>query len=141
MQVIWTTWNYEAKMKNKINKDINEQDYFDNFLKSIPEQTKRSARISLDIASQINSILKKKNISQRELASRLNKKESEISKWLSGNHNFTIKTLAGIETILGEEIISVPIYDKKTSNKPVWIGTHKEYDKINLKDIKYVKTD
>jgi ribosome-binding protein aMBF1 (putative translation factor) len=104
-------------MKNKINKDINEQDYFDNFLKSIPEQTKRSARISLDIASQINSILKKKNISQRELASRLNKKESEISKWLSGNHNFTIKTLAGIETILGEEIISVPIFDKKTSNK------------------------
>lgn len=23
----------------------------------------------------------------------------------------------------------------------IWIGTHKEYDKINVKDIKYVKTD
>ncbi len=23
----------------------------------------------------------------------------------------------------------------------VWIGTHKEYDKINVKEIKYVKTD
>jgi ribosome-binding protein aMBF1 (putative translation factor) len=100
-------------MKNKINKNINDQDYFDKFLKSIPEQTKRSARISLDIASQINAILKKKNISQRELAFRLDKKESEISKWLSGNHNFTIKTLAGIETILGEDIVTVPILAEK----------------------------
>jgi ribosome-binding protein aMBF1 (putative translation factor) len=94
-------------MKNKISKNINDNEFIDNLLKSIPEQTKRSARISLDIASQINSILKRKNITQRELALRLNKKESEISKWLSGNHNFTIKTLASIETILGEEIISV----------------------------------
>jgi ribosome-binding protein aMBF1 (putative translation factor) len=84
----------ESAMKNKINKNVNDNKFFYNFLKSIPEQTKRSARISMDIASQINSILKQKNISQRELASRLNKKESEISKWLSGNHNFTIKTLA-----------------------------------------------
>jgi transcriptional regulator with XRE-family HTH domain len=106
-------------MKNKINKNINDNVFFDNYLKSIPEQTKRSTRISLDIASQINSILKRKNITQRELASRLNKKESEISKWLSGNHNFTIKTLAGIETILGEEIITVSIFEKKPPEKPL----------------------
>ena len=106
-------------MKNKISKKKNDNEFFDDFLKSIPEQTKRSARISMDIASQINSILKRKNISQRELASLLNKKESEISKWLSGSHNFTIKTLAGIETILGEEIISVPIFEKKTTGKPL----------------------
>jgi ribosome-binding protein aMBF1 (putative translation factor) len=105
-------------MKNKINKDIDDNEFIDEFLKTIPEQTKRSSRISLDIASQINSILKRKNISQRELASRLNKKESEISKWLSGNHNFTIKTIAGIETILREEIITVPIFDKKSPDKP-----------------------
>ena len=106
-------------MKNKISKNLNDNEFIDNFLKSIPEQTKRLARISLDIASQINSILKRKNITQRELASRLNKKESEISKWLSGNHNFTIKTLASIETILGEEIISVLIFEKKNSEKPL----------------------
>ena len=111
-------------MKNKISKNINDNEFIDNFLKSIPEQTKRSARISIGIASQINSILKRKNISQRELASRLNKKESEISKWLSGNHNFTIKTLAGIETILGEEIISIPIFEKKTPDKPLSKKSH-----------------
>jgi ribosome-binding protein aMBF1 (putative translation factor) len=111
-------------MKKKINKKKNDNEFFDDFLKSIPEQTKRSARISMDIASQINSILKRKNITQRELASMLNKKESEISKWLSGNHNFTIKTLAGIETILGEEIISVPILEKKTPEKPLSKKNH-----------------
>jgi len=100
-------------LKNKIKKNINEQEFFDYFLKSIPKKTKRSVRISLDIASQINFILKQKNISQREFARLLNKKESEISKWLSGNHNFTVNTLATIEVVLGEDIINVPMYAKK----------------------------
>jgi len=90
-----------------------DQEFFNKFLDAIPEQTKRQVRISMNIASQINYLLKKKNISQRELASSLNKKESEISKWLSGNHNFTIKTLASIEEVLSEEIIMVPIHAKK----------------------------
>ena len=100
-------------MKKKNEKEVNDQEFFNKFLDAIPEQTKRQVRISMDIASQINYLLKKKNISQRELASSLNKKESEISKWLSGNHNFTIKTLASIEEVLGAEIIMVPIHAKK----------------------------
>jgi ribosome-binding protein aMBF1 (putative translation factor) len=105
-------------MKNKMNNDLDDNEFIEELLKTIPEQTKRYSRISMDIASQINYLLKRKNISQRELASLLNKKESEISKWLSGNHNFTIKTLASIETILREEIITVPIFEKKTPDKP-----------------------
>ena len=40
----------------------------------------------------------------------LNKKESEISKWLSGTHNFEIKTIAKIESVLEENIIQVPMF-------------------------------
>jgi hypothetical protein len=40
------------------------------------------------------------------------KRDSEISKWLGGGHNFTIATIAKIEAVLGEDIISVKKYRK-----------------------------
>ena len=46
---------------------------------------------------------------------------------MSGSHNFTIKTLAAIETILGEEIISAPI--KVKLSKIVSIGSSKWVEK------------
>jgi len=35
----------------------------------------------------------------------MKKKPSEINKWLKGNHNLTLKTLAKLEAELGEPII------------------------------------
>jgi transcriptional regulator with XRE-family HTH domain len=37
----------------------------------------------------------------------LHKRESEISKWMRGTHNFTIDTLVAIERVLGEPILYV----------------------------------
>jgi transcriptional regulator with XRE-family HTH domain len=90
---------------NKINKNKNEQQFFKDYLASIPDAVKKYVRLSVDIASQINSSLKQKNISQRDLAVSLDKNESEISKWLSGNHNFTLKSLAKLESVLDEQLI------------------------------------
>ncbi|MCZ8286906.1 MAG: helix-turn-helix transcriptional regulator, partial [Bacteroidia bacterium] len=39
---------------------------------------------------------------------KLGKSEAEISKWLSGTHNFTIRTLSKIEAELGESVITTP---------------------------------
>ena len=46
-------------------------------------------------------------MTQRALAEKLGKKESEVSKWLTGRHNFTTKTLAHISLALGEDVITV----------------------------------
>lgn len=35
----------------------------------------------------------------------MDKKPSEINKWLKGNHNLTLKTLAKLEAELGEPLI------------------------------------
>lgn len=59
---------------------------------------------SIAIAKQINIILQKSGKSQAELAGLLGKSESEVSKWLRGSHNFTLKTLSKIEEALGEPI-------------------------------------
>jgi transcriptional regulator with XRE-family HTH domain len=76
----------------------------------IPSYRKRMVRISVDIGAQIHEYMKQEGINQRELADRLEKKESEISKWLSGSHNFTIETVAKIEDIFGKRIILVPVF-------------------------------
>lgn len=37
----------------------------------------------------------------------LDKKESEISKWMRGTHNFTIETISAIENALGTPILQI----------------------------------
>ena len=58
-----------------------------------------------DIVLRINQILKAKGYTQKDLAEKMNKKPSEINKWLKGSHNLTLKTLAKLEAELGEPII------------------------------------
>ena len=58
-----------------------------------------------DIVLRINQLLQDKGYTQKDLADKMNKKPSEISKWLKGNHNLTLKTLAKLEAELGEPII------------------------------------
>jgi hypothetical protein len=42
---------------------------------------------------------------QHDLALKLGKRDSEVSKWLTGRHSFTTKTIAKIETAIGERLI------------------------------------
>jgi len=60
-----------------------------------------------DIVVRIHQLLSAKGYTQKDLAVRMNKKPSEINKWLKGNHNLTLKTLAKLEAELGEPIIQV----------------------------------
>ncbi len=80
----------------------------------IPSFKKRMMEISFDISAQIYEYMKKENnMSQKELAKRLNKKESEVSKWLTGGHNFTIETIAKIEEVLKQKILIVPMFARE----------------------------
>jgi transcriptional regulator with XRE-family HTH domain len=61
-----------------------------------------------DILVRINQILQEKGMTKKALAEGLDKKPSEISKWLSGDHNFTLRSLAKLSAELGESLIQVP---------------------------------
>lgn len=67
----------------------------------------RMVKHNLAIATKVARILKEKGIGKSEFAEKMGKSPSEISKWLSGTHNFTVKTIAKIEHVLGEEVIHV----------------------------------
>ena len=50
------------------------------------------------------------------MAEELGKSEAEISKWLSGNHNFTLRSISKIETVLNDIIIEIPKQEASFSN-------------------------
>lgn len=87
----------------------------DDILSNIPQRIQKEVDMFYAIAARINEILRRKGWNQANLAKAMGKKEAEISKWLSGSHNFTISTLARIETVLEEDIISVKKYRKSVS--------------------------
>ena len=74
----------------------------------MPELARAEFNLSFAIAERIDYLLKKKRMSQKDLAKKMGKQESEISRWLTGRHNLTTKTIARISTVLGENVISIP---------------------------------
>jgi len=70
-----------------------------------PGEVRIFVRQYTDIVLRINQILTAKGYTQKSLAEKMNKKPSEINKWLKGSHNLTLKTLAKLEAELGEPII------------------------------------
>lgn len=79
--------------------------------------------LCMEVALKISMILKKKGLTQRELANRLGKSEPEISKWLRGKHNLTLHTIENIGNVLGEPIITthteIAAYSYNEINLPI----------------------
>ena len=73
----------------------------------VSPDVRRRVNLSFLIVDRIHSILEQRGLLQKDLASMLGKKESEISKWMRGTHNFTIETISQIEKVLGEPILQV----------------------------------
>ncbi|MBD5292591.1 helix-turn-helix transcriptional regulator [bacterium] len=63
--------------------------------------------MSFALADKIDSILREQNISQKQLAKKMGKSEAEVSRWLGGTHNFTLRTIAKISNALGVKLLSI----------------------------------
>ena len=75
--------------------------------KKIPKELDLFVKHSFDFVDRIHQILKRQGKEQKYLAKALGKSESEVSKWMSGTHNFTFKTAAKIEAVLGESVLQI----------------------------------
>lgn len=73
----------------------------------VSPEIRRRVDLSFLIVDRIHNILESKGLKQKDLANMLGKNESEISKWMRGNHNFTIETISSIEKVLGIPILQV----------------------------------
>lgn len=81
---------------------------FHQILKETPESLKTEIDLSFAVADRIDALLKRKGMTQKELARLTHTSEAAVCKWLSGTHNFTFSTIGKISAALGAPIINVP---------------------------------
>lgn len=81
---------------------------FEKYLERVDPEIRNEVSLNIDIANRIYDLIKKKGMTQREFAALMGKRESEVSRWLSGTRGFTTNTLAKISAVLGEPIVKVP---------------------------------
>jgi transcriptional regulator with XRE-family HTH domain len=88
--------------------------------------TKMEVTTKMQLAARIADLIVEKGWSKSEFAAKVGKQPSEISKWLSGTHNFTIDTLCEIAVtmdiefaeLLSEQKTQITIY-KQTVSKQI----------------------
>lgn len=97
--------------------DLEGKKRFRQIVDETPLELKTQLRFSDAIAEKLDRMLKNRGMSQRDLAHLVGKTEAEVSRWLGGTHNFTLRTLALISTALGEDLITiVNQYDMVSEN-------------------------
>lgn len=89
---------------------------------------------NLAITEKVRLTLEEKGWKSQDLARVLKKSPSEVSKWLSGTHNLTLKSITKMETALGIDLIyteSIKAYEY------VYMGMLKSKEEFTQKKIKY----
>lgn len=88
---------------------------------------------NLAIVDQIFDLMEERGWTQKNLASKLGKAESEVSKILSGMQNITLQTLVNLEVVLGEDIIVTPAAYSKKIRTSVEIVAQKIEEEVSCK--------
>lgn len=82
-------------------------DTFQKMSGEVPAEIRQEIDYSFAISEKIYNLMCKKGLNKKQFAEALGKKPSEITKWLSGQHNFTIRTIAMLSIFFNEPIIEV----------------------------------
>lgn len=73
----------------------------------VPPEIKEEISLSFAISHKIDALMQERGLSKKQFADQIGKRPSEITRWLSGQHNFTVSTLAMLSSFFGKSIISV----------------------------------
>lgn len=80
---------------------------FHQIIDETPQSIKMEIDLSFAVADRIDALLKRKGMTQKELARLTHTSEAAVCKWLSGTHNFTFSTIGKISAALDAPIINV----------------------------------
>ena len=83
----------------------NKQEWFKSKVEQVSPEIMSEMQLSAEIIARIDSILKQKNMTQKDLAQKMGKSEAMICRWTTGFPNFTLRTIAQISVALGEPLI------------------------------------
>jgi len=80
---------------------------FDEMLAKMLKDIQSEVDMEFAISNRINELMLKRGLSKLEFAQALGRRPSEVTKWLSGQHNFTIRTISMLSAFFGESLIHV----------------------------------
>ena len=80
---------------------------FDQIVAETPPELKKQLDMSFAIADKLDATLKERGMNQKEFAHMIGHTQAEVSRWLSGTHNFTLATLAKISVALDVKLFTV----------------------------------
>lgn len=80
---------------------------FREMLAQVPADIQREVDLEFAISNRINDLMVQRGLTKQEFAQALGKRPSEVTKWLSGQHNFTIRTLSTLSEFFGESLVRV----------------------------------
>jgi ribosome-binding protein aMBF1 (putative translation factor) len=72
----------------------------------IPREISEQNDRRMGLAVKIANTLQERGLTNQEFAFMMGKKPSEVSRWLSGTHNFTTETLWQMERVLNVQILT-----------------------------------
>ncbi|MCM1331057.1 MAG: helix-turn-helix transcriptional regulator [Bacteroides sp.] len=73
----------------------------------IPMAKREETRLSFAISNRLCALMKERGLNRKQLAEAVGKRPNEVTRWLSGEHNFTIATIAMLSTFFGKPIVTV----------------------------------
>ena len=73
----------------------------------IPREKREETRLSFAISNRLDALMRERGLNKKQFAEAIGKRPNEITRWLSGEHNFTIATLAMLSAFFDQPIISV----------------------------------
>lgn len=89
-----------------------DEDLYREAMDNVPPESLEFADLSFAIIDRVHAIMERTpGMNQKQLAAKLGKKESEVSRWLGGMHNLTLRNLARLNVALGAKVIIVPPAD------------------------------
>jgi len=80
---------------------------FSEMLAAVPADIQQEVDLEFAISNRINALMQQRGLTKLEFAQALGKRPSEVTKWLNGQHNFTIRTLSTLSAFFGESLVRV----------------------------------
>jgi DNA-binding Xre family transcriptional regulator len=80
---------------------------FERALRRVPEETHTFVGLSAEILDRLHALMAERGMNDDDLAQQMGISSDELAPMLSLGHNFTLRTIARLQHILGETLISV----------------------------------
>jgi transcriptional regulator with XRE-family HTH domain len=94
-------------MKTRNKAEIYNSPEIDEIFNDISDAELSRTRNRMLLAAKIDGAIKAIGWKKTDFAREMKKSPSEISKWLSGTHNFTVDTLSDIGEVLGIHLLNI----------------------------------